>query len=953
MTVELPSELVSPDKKSLFSKLFAEFVVDYPPTDAGRHHIATYARLRQTAAGNLADVKQLQTQNEDITDAVLLKLLPYADTPHNQSIGAWIHIAPALAGDIRTKYENAGHVQADDWPKIAQAILDWVQRCIANPDELEAACQAFIALPYVKGFQSGTMSHILNALQPEQFSLINSKPLKVINYLTDTKCGPGLLDYPQVNHLIRQLVAELEPLMQAPELTSLSAADRFDMFTHWLVAVKKFDFSPLQPVEQALAPPFDRIFLDRAEAEAAFNFLARAFELLGITSADDPRFALTLRDKETLLRFNFASWATLHFKAPQNRFRLGLALIDDLVELETEYGKWKPFALGNPSMSVYELPLDPGQPLDADLENIFEESFKEIRSRLGHWQASNLRPFNQPKIAAAILDPTLRPALFREGLDIEPIDEVEKEGYFTLRTLELLTELHNDPSKDHYQAYKADFVAYLEAPFQQLMHDVAATFPPAILEIMETQKYLFSRILKNDWGQGGAWDCYWGAFYPQGSKRIQDAQLLIWVDHRFFKCGFYIGGYGDEARQRFLRHCKTYYSRLLPLLEPTFSRPDLVFSRPSGIEVDVNGQVSIQNPLTWQAWLQDPEQSEFDVSFVIPWPKLLQYNKNELCALVARIHRSLFPLVLLATLDDPLPAVLNYLGLDGDDNGDGPILKPPYPLTKLASDLHLVEDEVSVWVRALRRKQQVVLYGPPGTGKTFAAQKLAQHLLAETDGFVELVQFHPSYAYEDFMQGIRPEVGLEDSLSYKLVPGRFMDFCRRAREREGPCVLIIDEINRANLSRVFGELMYLLEYRDQAIKLAGSQVPFSIPQNVFLIGTMNTADRSIALVDHALRRRFAFLKLLPNFNILRRFHQQGSAEFRIEKLIDVLTELNRQIDDPNYEVGVSFFLTETLWADLADIWQMEIEPYLDEYFFDRPDVIKDFRWAEVHIRLGL
>jgi 5-methylcytosine-specific restriction protein B len=213
---------------------------------------------------------------------------------------------------------------------------------------------------------------------------------------------------------------------------------------------------------------------------------------------------------------------------------------------------------------------------------------------------------------------------------------------------------------------------------------------------------------------------------------------------------------------------------------------------------------------------------------------------------------------------------------------------------------------------------------------------------------VELVQFHPAYAYEDFMQGIRPE-SQGDRLTYPLKPGRFLEFCREAQRRTGRCVLIIDEINRANLSRVFGELMYLLEYRDRAIPLAGGG-EFHIPANVRLIGTMNTADRSIALVDHALRRRFAFIALAPNYDVLRRFHQ--AAGFPVEGLIETLTKLNRQIGDPHYHVGITFFLHPHLAGELEDIWRMEIEPYLEEYFFDRPEQAENFRWDKVKESLG-
>jgi len=274
--------------------------------------------------------------------------------------------------------------------------------------------------------------------------------------------------------------------------------------------------------------------------------------------------------------------------------------------------------------------------------------------------------------------------------------------------------------------------------------------------------------------------------------------------------------------------------------------------------------------------------------------------------------------------------------------------KPPdieeFPLPQLAEDTGFDLPTLERWVRAIRRKGQAVLYGPPGTGKTYVAEHLAKHLIGGEDGFSDLVQFHPAYAYEDFIQGIRPQSDDDGVLRYPVVPGRFLEFCERASSRSGTCVLIIDEINRANLSQVFGELMYLLEYRDRSIPLAGGG-RLRIPENVLIIGTMNTADRSIALVDHALRRRFAFLRLQPNHEVLRKYHQYTG--FPVEGLIGVLRRLNAQISDPHYEVGISFFLRDDLDEEIEDIWTMEIEPYLDEYFFDRTDKAEEFRWDKV------
>ena len=257
-------------------------------------------------------------------------------------------------------------------------------------------------------------------------------------------------------------------------------------------------------------------------------------------------------------------------------------------------------------------------------------------------------------------------------------------------------------------------------------------------------------------------------------------------------------------------------------------------------------------------------------------------------------------------------------------------------------------DQLKGWIDQWRRKQQLILYGPPGTGKTYLAERLARYLV-DGGGFSELVQFHASYAYEDFVQGIRPRV-VEGALHYELAAGHFLRFCDKARRvGEKPCALIIDEINRANLARVFGELMYLLEYRHRSIALAAGGPEFSIPANVYLIGTMNTADRSIALVDQAMRRRFSFIRLRPNYQLLANYlHNRGVPP---KKLVSLLKEVNQSIGDEDCELGISFFMVADLATALAHIWQGEVEPYLEEVFFDRPDQMARFRWSKVAGRL--
>ncbi len=271
-------------------------------------------------------------------------------------------------------------------------------------------------------------------------------------------------------------------------------------------------------------------------------------------------------------------------------------------------------------------------------------------------------------------------------------------------------------------------------------------------------------------------------------------------------------------------------------------------------------------------------------------------------------------------------------------------LEQVYSLEECMQATGFPQDMLISWKAALERKKQAVFFGPPGTGKTFVANHLARHMVGGTDGFIDFIQFHPAYTYEEFMQGIRPDTDEKGNLLFNLKHGRFMEFCIRARQRTGPCVLIIDEINRANLARVFGELMYLLEYRDKDISLAGG-VRFSIPSNVYVIGTMNTADRSIALVDFALRRRFAFLELFPEYEVLKVY--QAKKGFNAQGLVQVLQEVNTKINDKNFSLGISFFMVDDLVKKLAAIWKMEIETYLEEYFFSQPEVLINYRWDKI------
>jgi hypothetical protein len=281
---------------------------------------------------------------------------------------------------------------------------------------------------------------------------------------------------------------------------------------------------------------------------------------------------------------------------------------------------------------------------------------------------------------------------------------------------------------------------------------------------------------------------------------------------------------------------------------------------------------------------------------------------------------------------------------------DGPIepcanARIPAATPELADRLNLPLDWVQETLDLLAEKKQLILYGPPGTGKTFLAQHIAQHVEA-SGGRSLLVQFHPSYAYEDFFEGYRPDTDAAGQLSYSLTPGPLRRLASQAqKEPANPHILIVDEINRGNLAKIFGELYFLLEYRDSEIELQYSREPFSLPRNLFVVGTMNTADRSIALIDSALRRRFYFRGLVPTqepvSSVLPKWLERRGFD---PEPADLLAALNKAIGDGEFSIGPSYFMTAgDPAAELEHVWEHALMPLLEEHFYGTTlDVRKEF-----------
>lgn len=286
---------------------------------------------------------------------------------------------------------------------------------------------------------------------------------------------------------------------------------------------------------------------------------------------------------------------------------------------------------------------------------------------------------------------------------------------------------------------------------------------------------------------------------------------------------------------------------------------------------------------------------------------------------------------------------------------------PPYKERDFLSEVFASEEQLERLLGVLKRKKNLILTGAPGVGKTYAAKRLAYTLMGVKDpSRVAMVQFHQSYSYEDFMMGYRPN----DSGGFSLVEGPFYRFCAEASNDDPsvPYVFIIDEINRGNISKIFGELLMLIETdkRGNELRLMYKNESFTVPPNVFIIGMMNTADRSIALIDYALRRRFGFINITPGFET------QGFIKWREEvdnprfnQLIECVQQLNEAIAaDPalgeGFCIGHSYFCAPSTPTDIVDeaeqdawiqsIVEDELVPLLQEYWFDDPAM--STRWTE-------
>lgn len=267
-----------------------------------------------------------------------------------------------------------------------------------------------------------------------------------------------------------------------------------------------------------------------------------------------------------------------------------------------------------------------------------------------------------------------------------------------------------------------------------------------------------------------------------------------------------------------------------------------------------------------------------------------------------------------------------------------------YTKENFLNEVFISEEKYNTIINLLNRKKNIIFQGSPGVGKTFMAKKLAYSIIGEADDDkIKMVQFHESYSYEDFIIGYKPT-----DKNFELKKGVFYDFCQKAAsDMDNEYFFIIDEINRGNISKIFGELLMLIEAdnRDGEIILSCNNENFTVPNNLYIIGMMNTADRSIAVIDYALRRRFCFVDIEPAFKnekFKSYLKNQNINDNLIKKIIDKFTDLNNIIKKDRtlgkgYTIGHSYFCDKLDDDEYKNIIEYEIAPTLREYWFDNEE----------------
>ncbi|WP_419655993.1 conserved uncharacterized protein, UPF0310 [Desulfosarcina variabilis str. Montpellier] len=849
MAPQKKSVNLSQETKEEFKDLYGEFVSSYLLSPKGEPHRTLPVKSRQEATENYKKIKELHQNGKDITDLVITGLLPHQNTPYNRSKGVWIHVAPAIRRDIHQWFENIGWVDKKDWPEIANAIFRFVSHCVDDPKSLELECKAFIENPKTKGMQSGFLSPVLNALDPDHFIVINKKPKELINYLADKDFTAKLEDYPEINEVGLRIIDDLKDTILEADTTGLHPTVLFDAFSHWFKISKKGKSKPgsknskngkscwqIAPGDQA------RLWDDlRKNSIAAVGYSKLDFDLSG--QSEDELLKLYRQhfknETEMSIKINFRMlWNFVSLK-PGDRFVSNKGK-QSLLGIGTVTGAYK----YRPERSEYK------HTVDVKYDMVSKEGIKIPDAIKGKF-----------------------------GKTIVPLDE------------KIFSEIEN--------LFSISEGGTIPTPDDKVTNYWWLTANPKI--------WSFDKLPVND-------KQIYTSINKKGNKR------RIYKNFTKVKPGDLIVGYVASPIREVVGLC-----RVTSELNETVEGEGFEFEKVEDFD----------ETLTLEQIMSVPVLKESE--------PIKNNNQGSLFILSGEEYETLRALI------DEKVTVSKKAEIK------------PYSVSDALKTLFIDEIKFNETIEILKHKKNIILQGPPGVGKTFLAKHLAYSIMKEVDNRrVAMIQFHQSFSYEDFIQGYRPN----EQGRFDLKNGLFYEFCRKAqRKLDSEHFLIIDEINRGNLSKIFGEVLMLIENDKRgpefAIPLTYSSTiddTFFIPANLHIIGTMNTADRSLAMVDYALRRRFSFIELEPMFQSPKFFtHLKNNQvqESTIEKIIKKISDLNEKIssDTKNlgkgYKIGHSYFCPSDSEQTYDESWyrtiiKSEIEPLLQEFWFDNPERVDEY-----------
>jgi hypothetical protein len=564
-------------------------------------------------------------------------------------------------------------------------------------------------------------------------------------------------------------------------------------------------------------------------------------------------------------------------------------------------------------------------------------------ARIDDALGEDYRTFAEAVVAACAryrMHPLEAPAVLASLSESVGPSPVESTGFagFCRDTFTFLNALVANNRRDWMESQRHRYRFVVREPLAELCVALAERYVEPVLrsgqgwdiETSARSGGALSRIVKNDYGRSVPYhDVLWITFARRDRGKRRDAQLFVRLSSAAFSYGLRLGLEARAVREQFRGQVECHADALFSALRAAGALDHCRF----GQRDDLSDAITLQSADDLRRW--SAGKTPVVARTLDPDDPLLR--GEDLVGDIILTFDRLMPAYACAVADDPSA----FLARRACRKTDGIGSRQQFHRATYLSDAWLGRA-----LSLLEMKPQLVLHGVPGTGKTHVARELARMLTGGREDAIRLVQFHPAYGYEEFVEGIRVrtvDIDGRHEITYPVENGLLTAFAAEAERRpDEPFVLIIDEINRGNLPRIFGELLYLLEYRQQAVTLPYSRREFRLPANLYVLATMNAADRSVAGLDQALRRRFSFLEMLPDAAVLSAWlteHPPRGDEDFAASVLRQFEELNTRIAaevGPHRRVGHSYFMVCDLDADqLRAVWDHHVKPLLADALGDR------------------